>query len=83
MTTKEVKTKKLGINEMVSTLKELNSNTEFKIFSDDVIEFKGVRPSEAKYPDGYYYSPMCGITNKDNAASDEDVALFRLILVCG
>lgn len=79
----EIKTKKLSISEMVSALKELNSNTEFKIFSEDVIEFKGVRPAEAKYPEGYYYSPMRGITNEENATSDEDIAKFRLMTVCG
>lgn len=78
----EIKTKKMTDREMVEELRKLNSSNkvDFYVFGKDVVEFCGIHPRDAKFPEGYYYTPISGISNRKYAKSEEDVASFRILV---
>ena len=78
----EIKTKKLTEREMVEELRKLNDSNkiDFYVFAKDVIEFCGIHPRDTKFPEGYYYAPISGISNRKYAKSEEDVASFRILV---
>lgn len=63
------KIENMGIENLITVLDQMNPRGSFKMADENTIAVKGIAPQYVKYPEGYYYNPKNGITNKHNTAS--------------
>ena len=71
----------LGIERMIEELRRMNPEITFRKVGIDSIVIIGINPRCVKYPEGYYYSPISGITNKYNRKNTdvEEAEYFKVI----